>query len=125
MNEHDFGQSSFFNFYYCRLKKLIKSNIGCQSSFFNFYYCRFILRFVCFGVNPLSLISTIVDKGKNKSFRGSVNPLSLISTIVDDFIHEMREICQSSFFNFYYCRSYRLKGKICGQSSFFNFYYCR
>ena len=55
-----------------------------QSSFFNFYYCRwFGVRSEGFVVNPLSLISTIVDFGGNAN----------------------NGVSQSSFFNFYYCRS--------------------
>ena len=75
-------------------------------------------------VNPLSLISTIVDSAAARSCL-SVNPLSLISTIVD--FHKAVCACfgQSSFFNFYYCRSKRALAEALGQSSFFNFYYCR
>ena len=74
-----------------------------QSSFFNFYYCRF-LKLIWFSfVNPLSLISTIVDWVVS-SLVDSVNPLSLISTIVDYKAASCDGCSQSSFFNFYYCR---------------------
>ena len=55
------------------------------------------------AVNPLSLISTIVDWNSTGFFWG-VNPLSLISTIVDLCDVHGWAVCQSSFFNFYYCR---------------------
>ena len=75
-----------------------------QSSFFNFYYCRYGVRATRhFLVNPLSLISTIVDDGNLKRI-AYVNPLSLISTIVDGTDALELNAGQSSFFNFYYCR---------------------
>ena len=101
--------------------------LGRQSSFFNFYYCRWRGYWLCDSrVNPLSLISTIVDTTclKRKSLCQSsffnfyycrsrvrnlpcqvVNPLSLISTIVDTDLCRHSPVSQSSFFNFYYCRS--------------------
>ena len=41
------------------------------------------MRFLSVSVNPLSLISTIVDRAKVATEEENVNPLSLISTIVD------------------------------------------
>ena len=55
-------------------------------------------------VNPLSLISTIVDRKRRSAVIVCVNPLSLISTIVDCQTPSQMEKSQSSFFNFYYCR---------------------
>ena len=78
---------------------------GCQSSFFNFYYCRLnLIRVAVPFVNPLSLISTIVDEVYKDTSSIGVNPLSLISTIVDLDTTVAESMSQSSFFNFYYCR---------------------
>ena len=98
------GQSSFFNFYYCRSSGTVLPVLRCQSSFFNFYYCRLFVK-VNHGV--------------------AVNPLSLISTIVDARLLINFNLCQSSFFNFYYCRFTFFIWSFLSQSSFFNFYYCR
>ena len=76
-------QSSFFNFYYCRWRGTGRGRAR-QSSFFNFYYCRYHgAEFIRAAVNPLSLISTIVDGIRLPRTPRQVNPLSLISTIVD------------------------------------------
>ena len=79
----------------------------------------------CYSVNPLSLISTIVDEQNQSGNTLRVNPLSLISTIVDLCRRQDDRTRQSSFFNFYYCRSFPLFSVQACQSSFFNFYYCR
>ena len=66
-------------------------------------------RDIILDVNPLSLISTIVDSSSAPFLSEGVNPLSLISTIVDIHARTGFQFRQSSFFNFYYCRWQKLR----------------
>ena len=98
------SQSSFFNFYYCRSyckisRFFVVNPLSLISTIVDPSTCRTSLT-----VNPLSLISTIVDQTISTSAK-DVNPLSLISTIVDVHARRFPVTRQSSFFNFYYCRS--------------------
>ena len=56
----------------------------------------FVLDIKLLDVNPLSLISTIVDY-ENTDTADVVNPLSLISTIVDQ-VRKLRENLESILF---------------------------